>query len=175
MMFKLNEFSAIFKEIFPHRLGEFMRSSGYTTPRSRTNRSTKTTGLSIQQTILLQPSAMALVIISIPNIIWLYRVDVKRRLNAPYQKEQVHVSSASSHSDTFSCLESTCEAAEGSEAGGVRRSNGQCHQQVFKDCCFVVTRIHYYKRTSCSGNKDWKTWTGSSKSWRSTTSLFLKR
>ena len=116
-----------------------------------------------------------LYIISIPNIIWLYRVDVKRRLNAPYQKEQVHVSSASSHSDTFSCLESTCEAAEGSEAGGVRRSNGQCHQQVFKDCCFVVTRIHYYKRTSCSGNKDWKTWTGSSKSWRSTTSLFLKR
>ena len=74
-----------------------------------------------------------------------------------------------------SCLESTCEAAEGSEAGGVRRSNGQCHQQVFKDCCFVVTRIHYYKRTSCSGNKDWKTWTGSSKSWRSTTSRFLKR
>ena len=47
----------------------------------------------------------------------------------------------------FSCLESTCEAAEGSEAGGVRRSNGQCHQQVFKDCCFVVTRIHYYERT----------------------------
>ena len=48
---------------------------------------------------------MALIIISIPNIIWLYRVDVKRRLNAPYQKEQVHVSSASlvdsSHSDTF--------------------------------------------------------------------------
>ena len=46
-----------------------------------------------------------LYIISIPNIIWLYRVDVKRRLNAPYQKEQVHVSSASlvdsSHSDTF--------------------------------------------------------------------------
>ena len=105
MMFKLNEFSAIFKEIFPHRLGESMRSSGYTTPRSRTNRSTKTTGLSIQQTFLLQPSAMALIIISIPNIIWLYRVDVKRRLNAPYQKEQVHVSSASlvdsSHSDTF--------------------------------------------------------------------------
>ena len=89
----------------PPRLGESMRSSGYTTPRSRTNRSTKTTGLSIQQTILLQPSAMALIIISIPNIIWLYRVDVKRRLNAPYQKEQVHVSSASlvdsSHSDTF--------------------------------------------------------------------------
>ena len=72
----------------------------------------------------------------------------------------------------FSCLESTCEAAEGSEAGGVRRRNGQCHQQVLKT---VGTRIHYYKRTSCSGNKDWKTWTGSSKSWRSTTSLFLKR
>ena len=34
--------------------------------------------------------------------------------------------------DTFSCSESTCEAAEGSQAGGVRRCNGQCHQQVFK-------------------------------------------
>ena len=38
----------------------------------------------------------------------------------------------------FSCSESTCEAAEGSQAGGVRRCNGQCHQQVFIDRCFVV-------------------------------------
>ena len=38
---------------------------------------------------------------SILNIICLYRVDVKRRLNAPYQKEQVHVSSASTHLTHF--------------------------------------------------------------------------
>ena len=38
---------------------------------------------------------------SILNIICQYRVDVKRRLNAPYQKEQVHVSSASTHSTHF--------------------------------------------------------------------------
>ena len=61
MMFKPNEFSVIFKEIFPHRLGEFMRSSGYTTPRSRTNRSIKTTGLSIQETILFQPYDMTII------------------------------------------------------------------------------------------------------------------
>ena len=89
------------KRYLPPRPGESMRSSGYTTPRSRTNRSTKTTGLSIHQTILFQPYDMAIIIMSILNIICLYRVDVKRRLNAPYQKEQVHVSSASTHSDTF--------------------------------------------------------------------------
>ena len=52
----------------------------------------------------------------------------------------------------FSCLESTCEAAEGSEAGGVRRSNGQCHQQVFKIVVlllqeYIIMREHIFQGT----------------------------